>query len=293
MLILGRRTNQSIVFPNCGITVRILDVNGRVAKVGIEAPRSVEIMRGELATTSATSGPVAGHPSSENHTYEQDSAPEFESALLQFGQRLADIKSSLHIFQQLRASGDEAKADAVLSDLLNDLAHLDKDCLESHFEQPESRKRIASEWVSEPSTLYNDSPYDDSLDRGQSPRYILIINAPSNVTLFTLPAGSFRGFQVCTVNSRSAAYKAIDSNEPFDYIVCNGDSTVLDELELARKIRSNGKYDRTRVFVADESTSTLEQLAYAKEYRIDGWLARPLAAQDLWNHIVESNQLES
>ncbi|MFY8202406.1 MAG: hypothetical protein ACOVLE_17150, partial [Pirellula staleyi] len=199
----------------------------------------------------------------------------------------------LHIFQQLRASGDEAKADAVLSDLLNDLAHLDKDCLESHFEQPESRKRIASEWVSEPSTLYNDSPYDDSLDRGQSPRYILIINAPSNVTLFTLPAGSFRGFQVCTVNSRSAAYKAIDSNEPFDYIVCNGDSTVLDELELARKIRSNGKYDRTRVFVADESTSTLEHLAYAKEYRIDGWLARPLAAQDLWNHIVESNQLES
>ena len=46
MLILGRRENQSIVFPNCGITVRILDVNGRVAKVGIEAPRSVEIMRG-------------------------------------------------------------------------------------------------------------------------------------------------------------------------------------------------------------------------------------------------------
>lgn len=288
MLILGRRANQSIVFPNCGITVRILDVNGRVAKVGIEAPRSVEIMRGELATTNATTGPVAGHPTSNGQSYEQAVAPEYESALLQFGQRLADIKSSLHIFQQLRASGDEAKADVVLSNLLNDLAHLDKECLESHVEQPESRKRIMSELVSESSALYDDSPAI-----GQSPRYILIINAPSNVMLFTLPAGSFRGFQVCTVNSRSAAYKAIDSNEPFDYIVCNGDSTVLDELELARKIRSNDKYDRTRVFVANESASTLEQFRNANEYGIDGWLARPLAAQDLWNHIVESNQLES
>ena len=147
MLILGRRENQSIVFPNCGITVRILDVNGRVAKVGIEAPRSVEIMRGELAATSTTSGPVAVHPSSNSHTYEQACAPESESALLQFEQRLADIKSSLHIFQQLRAAGDEAKADTILSTLLNDLAHLDKDCLDSHVEQPESRKRIASELV--------------------------------------------------------------------------------------------------------------------------------------------------
>ena len=288
MLILGRRENQSIVFPNCGITVRILDVNGRVAKVGIEAPRSVEIMRGELAATSTTSGPVAVHPSSNSHTYEQACAPESESALLQFEQRLADIKSSLHIFQQLRAAGDEAKADTILSNLLNDLAHLDKDCLDSHVEQPESRKRIASELVSESTNMYDYSPAI-----GQSPFYILVINAPSNVQIFTLPVGSFRGFQVCTVNSRSAAYKALDSNEPFDYIVCNGDSTVLDELELARKIRSNDKYDRTKVFIANESTSTLEQLTNAKECGIDGWLAHPLAAQDLWNHIVESNQLES
>ena len=158
MLILGRRENQSIVFPNCGITVRILDVNGRVAKVGIEAPRSVEIMRGELAATSATSGPVAVHPSSNSHTYEQACAPESESALLQFEQRLADIKSSLHIFQQLRAAGDEAKADTILSNLLNDLAHLDKDCLDSHVEQPESRKRIASELVSESTNMYDYSP---------------------------------------------------------------------------------------------------------------------------------------
>jgi carbon storage regulator len=288
MLILGRRENQSIVFPNCGITVRILDVNGRVAKVGIEAPRSVEIMRGELAATSATSGPVATHPSSNSHAYEQACAPEHESALLQFEQRLADIKSSLHIFQQLRAAGDEAKADTILSNLLNDLAHLDKDCLDSHVEQPESPKRIASELVSESPTMYDYSPAI-----GQSPFYILIINAPNNVQIFTLPVGSFRGFQVCTVNSRSAANKAIDSNEPFDYIVCNGDSTVLDELELARKIRSNDKYDRTKVFFANESSSTLEKLRNAKEYGIDGWLAHPLVAQDLWNHIVESNQLES
>jgi sRNA-binding carbon storage regulator CsrA len=41
MLILGRRAEQSIVFPSCGIVVRMLSINGRVAKVGIEAPENI------------------------------------------------------------------------------------------------------------------------------------------------------------------------------------------------------------------------------------------------------------
>jgi carbon storage regulator CsrA len=48
MLILGRRAEQSVVFPSCGIVVRLLDVHGRNVKLGIDAPSEVPIYRGEL-----------------------------------------------------------------------------------------------------------------------------------------------------------------------------------------------------------------------------------------------------
>lgn len=291
MLILGRRANQSIVFPNCGITVRILDVNGRVAKVGIEAPRSVEIMRGELATVASVSKNPEIHTPQNNRRYDSglERESETEPALLQFAQRLADVKSSLHTFQQLRAAGDETKADTVLAMLLEDLAHLDKDWLESETNETRTfRQDTSSELVSEDA-----AEYDYLSPKRVPPFYVMIVNSPTNANDFLLPAGSFHGCQICTVNDMTAAQRAIDSNEPFDFIVCNDDSTVLDEHELAKKIRSKGKYDRTRVFVTSDSTNTFQRMIDSKRNGIDGWLSRPLTPQDLWNHIVKSQQLES
>jgi len=281
MLILGRRANQSIVFPNCGITVRILGVNGRVAKVGIEAPRSVEIMRGELATaTHSASKPTAG-------SYEHEVAPESGPELLQFAQRLADIKTSLHTFQQLRASGDEAKADVVLAELLEDLANLDKDWLESESMEIDRTRRGSSEMVSESSTHYVfGSP------ASTPPIYLLIVNAPSTRVGFDFRAGTFHGCQVCEVNSLSAAKNAIANGEHFDIIVCNGDPNTNDNIALTKAIRENHEYDRTRVFVTSDSNSIWEQLKNAGQSGVDAWLNQPLSPQDLWNHIVESNQLE-
>jgi len=136
VLILGRRANQSIVFPSCGITVRILDVNGKVAKVGIEAPRNVEVLRGELVET-AYSSTSASRSTSTN--FEQSAAEVKHESLLQLSQRIADLKVGLHTFQQLRARGDEAEADTILSNLLADIALLDRDCLE-HNEQAKRKQ---------------------------------------------------------------------------------------------------------------------------------------------------------
>jgi len=47
MLVLGRKAGQSLVI--CGnIVVTILEVDGDRVKVGVEAPREVSVLRGEL-----------------------------------------------------------------------------------------------------------------------------------------------------------------------------------------------------------------------------------------------------
>jgi carbon storage regulator CsrA len=56
MLVLTRRLNESIVIPALGITVRVLAVRGGRARLGVEAPREVAVLRGELH------GPPAPRP---------------------------------------------------------------------------------------------------------------------------------------------------------------------------------------------------------------------------------------
>ena len=274
------------MFPNCGITVRILDVNGRVAKIGIEAPRSVEIMRGELTLSSSRSGCTI--PSEVGYTadYEHNAAPESKQPVLQFTQRLAQIRAGLHLFQQRRAAGDEAGADLVFGDLLNELAVLDADSLKSTPHSPINSAELGTELVSESIPDYQSAP-------PTNPIQILVVNNANNITGFQMPAGTFHGCQVCTVNRRQAALNAIASAEPFDYVVCNGSPIAFDELDLVRTIREDRRLDTTKIFMTSVSENAMEHFELSGTYRIDGWLERPLRPDDLWKHIVESQQFES
>ncbi len=47
MLVLSRKQNEQIQIGE-GVTVTVLGVKGNVVKIGIEAPRSVRILRAEL-----------------------------------------------------------------------------------------------------------------------------------------------------------------------------------------------------------------------------------------------------
>jgi carbon storage regulator len=54
MLVLSRRVNESIVFPDLGITVRVVQVAGGRVRLGVEAPIKVSILRGELLASLET-----------------------------------------------------------------------------------------------------------------------------------------------------------------------------------------------------------------------------------------------
>lgn len=49
MLVITRRRGEQIVFPSLGITVSVVHVRGRTARLGIDAPREIPILRGEVA----------------------------------------------------------------------------------------------------------------------------------------------------------------------------------------------------------------------------------------------------
>ena len=104
MLILGRKADQSIVFPTCGITIRILQVNGRVAKIGIEAPEQIAIARGEV---------LPQYESPQAHRL-----PEEVESLARFRLQLEEVKS-------LRERGFDDKSDRLLERILMELNSID------------------------------------------------------------------------------------------------------------------------------------------------------------------------
>jgi len=80
MLVLTRKTNQSILIPDLGIIIRVLEIRGCRVRLGIEAPSSVKVLRGELqADANVGCGPRSS-TGAENLAFSGDTHPKHRPA---------------------------------------------------------------------------------------------------------------------------------------------------------------------------------------------------------------------
>jgi len=121
MLVLSRRPNEKIVFPNLGITVQIIQAKPNAVRIGIDAPPEVRVLRDELISESA---PPPGKP-----------RRTLSHALCN---RLNQVALGLHRFEQQWHAGQTADAGATLEHALEVLESLDQDFVKSNVaeEQP-------------------------------------------------------------------------------------------------------------------------------------------------------------
>jgi carbon storage regulator CsrA len=49
MLVLSRRSSEELLFPDLGMSIKVLDVGKRLVKLGIAAPASISVLRAEVA----------------------------------------------------------------------------------------------------------------------------------------------------------------------------------------------------------------------------------------------------
>lgn len=103
MLVISRRPEQTVEFPNLGISIRIVRVAGQIVRIGIDAPDDVAIVRGELGTGQKEK------PAKSEH---------------QRRNRLNKVTLALHLARQQCAAGKAELAEKTLALALEQLSQL-------------------------------------------------------------------------------------------------------------------------------------------------------------------------
>ncbi|MDX1963495.1 MAG: response regulator [Pirellulales bacterium] len=256
MLVLSRKENEEIVFPHLGITVEILRVAGKTVRVGVNAPQSVEILRGELAklqenasalhartTPHATPATPLSH-ATRNQLNKVSLALGLMAKQLEKGftaQAEETLEHAILLMQQLDDSvGSEAPASAIAADRTNTFAN------------PANKRAL----------LVEDDPNERELLAG----YLRL-----------------SGYEVQTAEDGMAALACL-RERPADLVVLDMQMPRMNGAETVQAIRANPQLDHTEIVVVSGLAQHETKLSN-DERGVQGWLQKPLDPAKLTRHL--------
>lgn len=184
MLVLSRRTDESIVFPTLGVTVKVLRLDGSKAKLGVQAPADVRILREEISQA-----PAADLPRLDGTRTGSDESGH------RLRNRLNTVSLSLMLYRQQMAAGQLDAANHTFLQLIEDLEHIESN-------------------LSGESTPKSESPFDILLveddDRQRDLMSKYLINRGCNVRT----AANMNQATTCLDSSPSPDFVLLDLNLP-------------------------------------------------------------------------------
>ena len=113
MLVLSRRQDEKIVFPNLGITVEILRIAGQAVRICVDAPSDVRVLRHELAEKLGEI--ITGEP---GFRKSPTSSHELRN-------RLNKIGIALHLLHMQQENGLREESEQTLKKILSEFETLD------------------------------------------------------------------------------------------------------------------------------------------------------------------------
>jgi carbon storage regulator CsrA len=114
MLVLARRENDKLVFPNLGITVHVVRIDGKTVRLGVDAPKDVPVLRHEIADswTQWHDYPVGERPKELGHSLRN---------------RLNAASLGLHLLHRQLESGQVTNAEGTILKIFRELQSMEKE----------------------------------------------------------------------------------------------------------------------------------------------------------------------
>ncbi len=244
MLVLSRSPGEKLVFPTIGVTLEVLRIKGKAARLGINAPADVPILREELADTSAAAAAISQAAVRPNLPHSMRN-------------RLNAASLALHLYQKQLDRGMHEEAEITFAKVIDEFSALER----------EAAAMAAPAKSATPLT-------------GDKLRRALLVEDDKNEC--ELLAGILRlnGFEVATANDGEAALGYLSSHERPDLMLldmlmprCDGPTTL-------NAIRSDPRLDDMKV-IAISGTSPAEFGLKIGPQGIDRWFSKPVHPETL------------
>ncbi len=247
MLVLSRKENQTIRFPHLGVSVEILRVEGNRVRVGIDAPKDVRILRGELETgeETASSEQVKTADQQRNHDLRN---------------RLNSASLAMHLLQKQLDAGLVDDAEQTLSRALDRFAELDR------LASGGASKSIAKHEVAGRRALVVD---DNANERELLAGYLRLC-----------------GYDVDTVQDGIDAmlYLAKHEQRP-DVVLLDMQMPRMDGPNTIDAIRSNPEYCDIKIFAISGSEREALGVEIGHETGVDRWFSKPIQPESFADEI--------
>lgn len=269
MLVLSRRHEESIVFPSLGIHVRVLRSTRTNATIGIEAPREIAVLRGELYDeTKAISSSVE---------------PQSPSVDLS-GTQLSDTQLTS---DQISASATAMKQ--IISEAAETLNHLHATAEklswsngdEAMFGLFKHLKRLDAQVASLTPAV------EPTVESAQEDRVIKALLVDDNQNEARLLSSYLRvkGFEVQTAFDGQEAMNQMSKHEP-DVVLLDMTMPKFDGRWTIDQIRGNQSLDALTVF-AVSGTNQIDSDVEVGPRGVNQWFRKPLNPEDLISEIAK------
>lgn len=249
MLVLSRKENQSVVFPNLGISVSVVSVKGKRVRLGIDAPSDIPILRGELRDGANN---ASSHHPLDRHAIRN---------------RLNTVALSLHVIAQSSVldphQSDEAIKRAlseleVLNDELGDIGSRGKK-LTSKTQRTEARESIRTALVVE----------DNDHERSLLSAYLRM-----------------RGYSVVEASNGLEAIRLLEQATLPDVVLLDMNMPRLNGAKTVSRIRMSPQLRDIRVFGLSGTDRTEWKIPLG-DRGVDGWFLKPVNPESIIEQIDE------
>lgn len=257
MLVLSRRRNDKILFPNLGITIEILKLDGRSVRVGIQAPKQIDIRRQELDDRGA---PVPEKSLAELVDLSK-TAPSAELDSLNVAERDRQLRERVHLA-------------ALALNELNSRLEVDQ--------YPELEDAMFK-------MFFELKSLDEEIDRRQKslppaaePPKRTALLVEDNVNECRLLAGYLRcrEFNVSVAHEGKAALSYLEDNEQPDVVLLDMNMPGIDGPSTVREIRQRRELEGLTILAVSGEDPAYYGVEVGPE-GVDGWFPKPLDPESL------------
>ncbi len=257
MLVISRRENERFLFPNLGIAVQVIKVAGRVAKIGVEAPREIRVLREELLDQSITARQLPAEIGELEKTLPRELRHEFRN-------RLNPISLGLQVAQKLIETSRFDELELLITKLVGQLKDLDGH-LPGNLEQPKT-ERLAS--------VLADTNFDHE-------KLALVVDDNANERSLMSTLLELSGYAVVVVEDGQEAIEYLkQSFRKPDFVLLDMNMPRMNGPETIAEIRSNPNWQGLKVFAVSGSDRQDLPVDVGPQ-GVNRWFTKPLDARQL------------